>query len=84
MNIDNIKKLISRHERGYTKTWYASRKCIDRQKETDFNAAMNIVKKMNDMQCSAELVCTYCGINPLKETCQNPKKCSSKKKINAN
>lgn len=33
---------------------------------------------------SEQLVCTYCGINPIKETCQNPKKCSSKEKIKAN
>tara|TARA_R110000850_G_scaffold258239_1_gene384739 strand:+ start:449 stop:724 length:276 start_codon:yes stop_codon:yes gene_type:complete len=33
---------------------------------------------------SEQLFCTYCGINPLKETCQKPKKCYSKKKIHAN
>jgi hypothetical protein len=33
---------------------------------------------------SEQLVCTYCGINPLKETCQKPKKCYGKEKIPAN
>ena len=33
---------------------------------------------------SEQLVCTYCGINPLKETCQKPKRCSSKRKIPSN
>ena len=36
---------------------------------------------INYTHSCTELVCTYCGINPLNETCQNPKKCSSKKKI---
>ena len=33
---------------------------------------------------SKSFVCTYCGINPLVDTCQKPKKCSSKQKIPAN
>lgn len=33
---------------------------------------------------SKSFVCTYCGIDPIKETCKNPKKCYSKEKIPTN
>ena len=36
-----------------------------------------------DLNNAKSTACLYCGINPLKDTCKNPKKCSSKKKINS-
>ena len=33
---------------------------------------------------SEQLVCTFCGINPIDEVCKHPKVCSEKKKVKAN
>lgn len=33
---------------------------------------------------SKQLVCTFCGINPIDEVCKHPKVCSEKKKVKAN
>jgi hypothetical protein len=33
---------------------------------------------------SEQLVCTFCGINPMTEICKHPKVCSTKEKVKAN
>lgn len=33
---------------------------------------------------SEQLVCTFCGINPIDEVCKYPKICSGMKKVKAN
>lgn len=33
---------------------------------------------------SEQLVCTFCGVNPIDEKCKHPKVCSTKKKVKAN
>jgi hypothetical protein len=42
------------------------------------------LKNLSLSGVSKSFVCTYCGINTLIDTCQQPKKCSSKEKIPAN
>jgi hypothetical protein len=54
--------------------------------ESQIQHLINIeqAKQLTLTDVGKSFVCTYCGINPLVDTCQQPKKCSSKKKIPAN
>lgn len=42
------------------------------------------LRQSNVVGRSEQLVCTFCGINPIGGGCKHPKVCSEKKKIKAN
>lgn len=42
------------------------------------------LRQSNVVRQSEQLVCTFCGINPIGGGCKHPKVCSEKKKIKAN
>ena len=56
----------------------------------NFEQAFAILDKMQQLRIhfvvgrSEQLVCTFCGINPMTEICKHPKVCSTKEKVKAN
>jgi hypothetical protein len=54
------------------------------QEENGLFGRMHQAEQLNLCGVSKSFVCTYCGINPLVDTCQQPKKCYSARKILAN
>ena len=42
------------------------------------------LRQYNVVRQSEQLICVYCGVNPMGGNCPYPKKCSTKKKIKAN